>query len=153
TEFLAPQNVDFVCFNVYLHNEVPFRNYLGRLQMLADSRPLVLGEFGIDSIREGEARKCEILRWQIEESFRCELSWVLDCSFTDEWFKDGRLIEDWEMGLTKRERRPKDSFFTVKKMFEVAPCFTLKEYPKVSIVVASFNGERTLKACLDSLQK
>ncbi|HEY3913367.1 MAG TPA: glycoside hydrolase family 2 TIM barrel-domain containing protein, partial [Verrucomicrobiae bacterium] len=64
TEFLRPQNIDFVCFNVYLHQQRPFENYLARLQMMADSKPLVLGEFGIDSLREGEQQKCEILQWQ-----------------------------------------------------------------------------------------
>src|SRR5437870_272941 len=70
TEFLRPQGVDFVCFNVYLHQEQAFKNYLARLQMLAEAKPLLLGELGIDSLREGEARKCEILKWQIETAFR-----------------------------------------------------------------------------------
>jgi len=39
TEFLRPQNLDFACFNVYLHNSQPFRNYLARLQMIADTKP------------------------------------------------------------------------------------------------------------------
>src|SRR5258705_5205372 len=65
TEFLRPQSVDFVCFNVYLHQPQPFKNYLARLQMLAEARPLLLGEVGIDSLREGEDRKCEMLQWQI----------------------------------------------------------------------------------------
>ena len=54
TEFLRPQNVDFFCFNVYLHHRRPFENYIARLQMQADTKPLVLGEFGVDSKREGE---------------------------------------------------------------------------------------------------
>src|SRR5262245_38553421 len=33
TEFLQPQNIDFVCFNVYLHHRKPFESYLARLQM------------------------------------------------------------------------------------------------------------------------
>ncbi len=70
TEFLRPRAVDFVTFNVYLHDEPAFRGYLARLQMMAETKPLVLGEFGIDSIREGEARKCEMLSWQIEDAFR-----------------------------------------------------------------------------------
>ena len=45
TEFLRPRNVDFFCFNVYLHQRRPFENYLSRLQMLADTKPLILGEF------------------------------------------------------------------------------------------------------------
>ncbi|MDQ6765657.1 MAG: glycosyl transferase, partial [Verrucomicrobiota bacterium] len=49
TEFLLPQNVDFVCFNVYLHNQRDFERYLLRLQNLAEDRPLMLGEFGMDT--------------------------------------------------------------------------------------------------------
>jgi hypothetical protein len=40
TEFLRPRNIDFVCFNVYLHRPKDFRAYLARLQMLADTKPL-----------------------------------------------------------------------------------------------------------------
>ncbi|MGZ4988214.1 MAG: glycosyltransferase, partial [Limisphaerales bacterium] len=54
-------------------------------------------------------------------------------------------------GLTTRERQPKDSFAVVQKKFETAPFFPLPRTPKVSIVVACFNGGRTLQACLDSL--
>ena len=49
--------LDFVCFNVYLHREDDFRRYLSRLQNIAGDRPLVLTEFGIDSMprRRGRA--------------------------------------------------------------------------------------------------
>jgi GT2 family glycosyltransferase len=152
TEFLQPRTLDFVCFNVYLHHEQPFKNYLARLQMMADSKPLVLGEFGIDSLREGEARKCEMLAWQIENAFRGGLAGAIVFSHTDEWFKDGRLVEDWKMGLTTSDRRAKESFGMVQKMFRAAPYFPLPRYPKVSVIVASYNSDRTLKSCLDSLQ-
>jgi len=151
TEFLRPQNLDFICFNVYLHQEQPFRNYLARLQMLAEARPLVLGEFGIDSLREGEDQKCRMLGWQIEDTFRAGLAGAIVFSFTDEWFKDGREITDWHMGLTTRERQPKPSFDLVRKKFEPAPWFHPARWPKVSVIVACFNGERTLKLCLESL--
>src|SRR6266478_3160037 len=153
TEFLRPQSLDFVCFNLYLHHEQSFKNYLARLQMLAESKPLILGEFGIDSLREGEEKKCQMLRWQIEGIFRSGLAGAVLFSFTDEWFKDGRLIEDWQMGLTTRDRSRKESFNRVQKAFHNAPYFGLARYPKVSVVVASYNGDRTLKACLDSLAR
>src|SRR5438034_1322784 len=70
TEFLRAETADFLCFNVYLDHRKPFENYLARLQMIAGSKPLVLGEFGFDSIRHGEARKSEMLQWQIESAFR-----------------------------------------------------------------------------------
>ena len=152
TEFLRPLSADFLCFNVYLHHRQPFRNYLSRLQMIADSKPLVLGEFGIDSIREGEPQKCEILSWQIETAFRSGLAGTVVFSYTDDWWR-GRQIEDWAMGLTTRDRQSKDSFRAVQKMFRLAPYFPLDKYPRVSVIVASYNGGRTLPACLDSLER
>ena len=153
TEFLRPESLDFLCFNVYLHHRQPFKNYLSRLQMIADTRPLVLGEFGIDSQREGEPRKCEILSWQIEVAFRGGLAGTVVFSYTDDWWRGGQQIEDWKMGLTTRDRQRKDSFRAVQKMFRLAPYFPLERYPRVSIVIASYQGEKTLKACLDSLEK
>jgi len=151
TEFLEPQSLDFVCFNVYLHQRQAFHNYLARLQMLAEAKPLLLGEFGMDSLREGEATKCAFLEWQVQEAFRGGLAGAIVFGFTDDWWRGGQPVENWAMGLTTRERQPKDSFRTVQKMFGAAPHFPLSRYPKVSVVVASYNGERTLKACLDSL--
>ena len=151
TEFLRPQNLDFFCFNVYLHHRRPFENYIARLQMQADTKPLVLGEFGADSKREGEAEKCEMLSWQIEAGFRGGVAGMVVFAYTDEWWMGEHRIEDWFMGLTTYERKRKDSFYAVQKAFRHAPYFPLNHHPKVSVVVASYNGGRTLKACLDSL--
>jgi O-antigen biosynthesis protein len=153
TEFLRPSNIDFHCFNVYLHNAKPFENYLARLQMIADSKPLVLGEFGVDSIREGEDRKCAILSSKIELSFRGGAAGAVVYSFTDDWFKGGTQIEDWAFGLTTRDRTPKRSYALVQELFQRAPYFPLPSYPKISVVVASYNGARTLPSCLESLQR
>jgi glycosyltransferase involved in cell wall biosynthesis len=151
TEFLRPQNVDFFCFNVYLHSRPSFEAYLARLQTLAADRPLMLGELGMDSWREGEPAKAEFLSWQIEAAFRGGLAGTTVFSFTDDWFRGGHPIEDWSFGLTTREREPKGSFQAVQKAYRMAPHFPLPRVPKVSVVVASFNGARTLKICLESL--
>jgi glycosyltransferase involved in cell wall biosynthesis len=151
TEFLRPQNIDFICFNVYLHQQRPFENYLARLQMIADSKPLVLGEIGMDSLREGEPLKCETLEWQIQSAFRAGVAGTVIYSFTDEWHKDGRDVLDWQFGLTTRKRAPKPSFEAVQRKFAEAPYFPLQHYPKVTVVVACYNGGRTLQPCLDSL--
>ena len=151
TEFLRPRTVDFVCFNVYLHDEQPLKNYLARLQMQAESKPLLLGECGIDSLREGEPRQAEILAWQIEAAFRGGLAGAIVFRFTDDWWRGGQLVEDWQMGLTTRDRIPKPAFAAVQQAFRAAPHFPLARYPKVSVVVASYNGDRTLPACLESL--
>ncbi|MGZ8899157.1 MAG: glycosyltransferase, partial [Limisphaerales bacterium] len=153
TEYLKPQNIDFFCFNVYLHQPKPFENYLSRLQMIADSKPLILGEFGIDTLREGEETKCEVLEWQIGLAFRAGVAGAVIYSYTDDWFKEGRQVTDWAFGLTTLDRTPKGSFFTVQRQFHLAPYFPLPSVPKVSVVVATYNGDRTLEACLKSLRE
>jgi GT2 family glycosyltransferase len=153
TEFLRPQTLDFICFNVYLHDRQPFRNYLARLQMLADGKPLVLGEVGVDSLREGEARKSELLAWQIEDAFRGGLAGVVVFSYTDDWWRGERQVTDWGMGLTTSDRRPKPSFGIVRACFQAAPYYALPWHPKVSVVVAAYNAGTTLKLCLESLRR
>ena len=152
TEFLQPRNLDFFTFNVYLHHPKPFDNYLARLQMIADTKPLLLGEFGADSGREGEAAKSEMLGWQIETAFNGGVAGAFVFSFTDDWWKDGHPVLDWHFGVVTREREPKASFAAVQKAFKTAPHFALPRCPKVSVVVASYNGGKTLPACLASLE-
>lgn len=153
TEFLRPQEMDFTSFNVYLHEQQPFENYLARLQMIADTKPLLLTEFGIDSIREGEERQSEILGWSIESAFKGGLAGTVIFSFTDEWHRDGELVEDWNMGITTRDRQPRPAFSTVQKAYQSKSPRPLQSAPKVSVVVASYNGATTLRACLESLEQ
>jgi glycosyltransferase involved in cell wall biosynthesis len=153
TEFLKPERVDFFSFNVYLNEPSALEGYLARLQMLADNKPLVLSELGMDSLRQGEPRKSEVLSAQLQSAFRCGLAGAIIFSYTDDWFRGGVHIEDWEFGLTTRDRLPKNSFFSVQRAFAAAPYFPLPAYPKVSVVVASYNGARTLEGCLLSLRQ
>ncbi|MEN9574697.1 MAG: hypothetical protein RL514_2552 [Verrucomicrobiota bacterium] len=152
TEFLQPRTLDFFTFNVYLHHPKPFDNYLARLQMIADTKPLLLGEFGADSGREGEPAKCAMLGWQIETAFNGGIAGAFVFSYTDDWWKDGHPVLDWHFGVVTREREPKASFAVVQSAFKTAPHFALPRYPKVSVVVASYNGGKTLPACLSSLE-
>jgi len=153
TEFLHSTDIDFVCFNVYLHQQKSFENYLAHLQMVANSKPLLLGEFGIDSMREGEEAKSKMLAWQLEAAFRGGLAGTVLFSFTDDWHRGGQQIENWGFGVTTRDRKPKASFSVVQKACASAPYFALPRYPKVSVVVATYNGARTLRTCLDSLTR
>ena len=153
TEFLRSQEIDFVCFNVYLHERSKFEGYLARLQSMAGEKPLMLGELGMDSIREGEPHKCGFLAWQIETAFCAGLAGMVVFSYTDDWFRGGMQIEDWGFGLTTRDRQPKESFRIVQRQYQTAPYFPLPKAPKVSVVVATYNGSRTLANCLESLKR
>jgi hypothetical protein len=120
TEFLQPENLDFLSFNVYLHGPRPFANYLDRLQSIAGDKPLLLAEFGIDSMREGEEAKAQILSGHIEIAFRAGLAGVFLFAFTDDWHTGGHQIESWFFGLTTRDRKPRHSFHAVAEQYERA---------------------------------
>ena len=140
--------------NVYLHHREKFRAYLQRLQNQADEKPLLLGEYGIDSIRNGEDEQAELLGMHLEEVFRCGLAGTCVFSYTDEWFTGGHPITDWAFGLVRRDRSPKPAFHRVAEVFRgPSPLPPLPRYPKVSVVVCSYNGAKTLDGCLRSLQK
>ncbi|MBS0659199.1 MAG: glycosyltransferase [Verrucomicrobia bacterium] len=155
TEYLLPQNVDFFTFNVYLHRQQDLNNYLLRLQNLADDKPLVLGEFGMDTQRHTEEEQADMLSWHVDSVVRCGLAGAVVYAWTDEWFTGGMEITDWSFGLVTRDRRPKLSFAAIKEKWGSSDPVTtrvkLPSYPKVSVIVCSYNGDSTLENCLESL--
>ena len=156
TEYVLPQNTDFTTFNVYLHRQSDFESYLARLQNLAEEKPLILGEFGMDTIRHSETEQAQMLHWHIESVVRGGLAGTIVYAWTDEWFRGGQEITDWAFGLVRRDRTQKLAFGTVKELFAgdepMIHKVKLPRYPKVSIVVCSYNGAKTLDRCLESLK-
>ena len=152
TEYLTVDFTDFVCFNVYLHDETAFRRYIARLHNLAVDKPLVLTEFGVDSMRLGQEEQRQILSWQVRAAFAAGAAGTFVFAWTDEWFTGGHLIEDWAFGLVDRDRRPKPAFHEVARRYNGPLPPPLPRYPRVSVVVCSYNSERTMEACLASLE-
>jgi GT2 family glycosyltransferase len=152
TEYLTIDFTDFVCFNVYLHDEAAFRRYVARLHNLAVDRPLLLTEFGVDSIREGKEGQRRVLSWQVRTAFEAGVAGTCIFSWTDEWFTGGFSIEDWAFGLVDRDRRAKPSLIEVERCYSGPLPPPLQHYPRVSVVVCAYNAERTMDACLASLE-
>jgi len=154
TEYLRPRSVDFYTMNVYLHRREKLRAYLQRLQNLAEEKPLVLGEYGIDSLRNGDEEQAELLGMHLEEVFGQGLAGTCCFAYTDEWFTGGHPITDWAFGLVRRDRSPKPAFFRVADVYRrESPLPALSRYPKVSVVVCTYNGSKTLEGCLRSLRE
>jgi GT2 family glycosyltransferase len=157
TEYLETEFTDFLAFNVYLHHEEDFRRYLSHLHNLAGDRPLVLTEIGIDSIRQGMAFQAETLAWQVRASFETGVAGTVIFSWTDDWYAcsgaEGFQVNDWAFGLVDRERHKKPAFSAIKEYYDAPLPSALPAYPKVSVVVCVYNGERTMDSCLASLEK
>ena len=153
TEYLTIDFTDFLCFNVYLHEEGAFRRYISRLHNLAVDRPLVLTEFGIDSMREGTEEQARILSWQLRVAYEMGVAGACVFAWTDEWFTGGHLIEDWTFGLVDKNRELKPAAESVRACFEGPIPPTLPRTPRVSVVVCTYNAERTMEDCLESLSK
>lgn len=73
-------------------------------------------------------------------------------SWTDEWHRGGEDVYDWEFGLVDRERRPKPALAAVQAAYAAAP-LALPEWPRVSVVVCTYNGSATIRDCLEGLAK
>ncbi len=151
TEYLVARDCDFMSFNVYLHEQQAFSNYLGRLQSIAGTRPLVLGEIGFDSLGTSEHEQAEQLDGQLAMARKEAVAGTFVYSFCDEWFKDGRLVEGWAFGLVRADRSHKASFGSVASayrselhQYEIKPVL-------VSVVVAAYNAQDSIAACIESL--
>lgn len=153
TEYLETDFTDFLAFNVYLHRETDFRRYLYRLHSLAGDRPLVLTEFGMDSMRQGTDEQAATLSWQVRTAMEMGAAGTCVFSFTDEWFTGGHEVPDWAFGLVDRAREQKPAFRSVKRWYASDGLPALAEYPKVSVVICAYNAETTMAACLDSLRE
>jgi O-antigen biosynthesis protein len=153
TEYLQLDFVDLICFNVYLESRDQLVPYLARLQNLAGDRPLLLAEVGLDSRRHGEAEQASALNWQLRTSFASGCAGVFVFAWTDEWHRGGFDIDDWDFGLTTRDRQPKPALAAVRDVFAEVPFGRDLFWPRISVVVCSHNGARTIRDTLEGLRQ
>lgn len=150
TEYLYLPFTDFDCFNVYLESQERLEAYLGHLHNNAGERPLVLAEIGLDSLRNGEEAQARTLLWQIRTVFESGGAGAFVFAWTDEWHRGGFDIEDWAFGIVDRRREPKLAAQTVEVAFE-HPLRSSAAYPKISVVVCTYNGAGTIRECLTAV--
>jgi O-antigen biosynthesis protein len=163
TEYLQTPGSDLACFNVYLESPDRYEAYLARLQNLAGDKPLVMTELGLDSRAHGKQRQAETLAWQVRGAFSAGCAGTFVFSWTDEWHvsylsETGRSngsaeMLDWDFGLTDRDRRPKPALSSVRAAYTQAPFASARRWPRVTVVVCTFNGGRTLDRCLAGVER
>jgi O-antigen biosynthesis protein len=153
TEYLQLPFLDFVAFNVYLESPEALSAYLARLQNIAGDRPLIMAEVGLDSRRHGEARQAAVLDWQLRTIFASGAAGAFVYAWTDEWHRGGYAIEDWDFGLTRRDRTPKRALDVVRDAFAEVPFRQDVAWPSISVVVCAYNAASTIRECLEGLSR
>jgi GT2 family glycosyltransferase len=153
TEYLNLPFLDMLAFNVYLESQDRLEAYLARLQNIAGDRPLLMSEVGMDSLRNGEDVQACVLDWQIRTIFAAGCAGAFVFSWTDEWHRAGEPVDDWEFGITDRQRRPKPALTAVSEAFAEVPFPPNLHWPRISVVVCTYNGHRTIRQCFEGLQK
>ena len=153
TEYLELPFLDLVCFNVYLESQERLAAYLARLQNLVGDRPLVMSEVGLDSRRHGDAAQARSLYRQVRATFAAGGAGAFVFGWTDEWHRGGFDIEDWDFGLTRRDRRPKAALAAVRRAMMEVPFPRDMPLPRISVIVCSYNGARTIRDCLAGLRR
>lgn len=153
TEYLRLPFLDLFCFNVYLESPERFEAYLARLQNLAGEKPLLLGELGLDSRRHGRNKQAESLRGQLRAAFAGGCAGAFAFAWTDEWHRGGHDIQDWDFGVLTRDRRAKPALAAVRQAFSEVPFPADTSWPRITVVVCSFNGARTIRDTMEGLRR
>ena len=151
TEYLRPASADLVAFNVYLEDLDDFDAYVGRLQSMAGDQPLLLAEIGLDSRRAGADAQAALVEGQVRRAFARGAAGTFVYAWTDEWSRGNIDVLDWDFGLTTRDREPKPALAAVTRAYGEVPFPDGFAWPRISVVLCSFNGARTIKPCLDGL--
>ena len=110
-----------------------------------------MSEIGLDSLRHGEETQAHVLDWQIRTSFAAGCAGAFVFAWTDEWHRGGADVDDWAFGLTDCERRPKPALANVRRAFAAVPFPLDLCWPRISVIVCTYNGSRTIRDCLDAL--
>src|SRR2546421_536077 len=152
TEYLRLPFLDFLTFNVYLESTEALEDYLARLHSLSDDRPVLLAEIGMDSLRNGTEKQAATSERQVLTAPRVGCAGVVVFAWTDEWYHGKYLVEDWAFGLTTRDRTPKPALHAVSRAFAEAPFPPDLRWPKISVVVSTFNGAATIRDTLAGLE-
>lgn len=150
TEYLEPGNADFSAFNIYLERQEDFAAYLRRLQNIAGDRPLVVSEFGMDSLRNSPEKQAETLGWALETAHREETAGFAAYSWCDLWLNNEREILEWDFGLTARDGREKPSYEVCSRFIATPPPPPAHTF---SVIVCTRNGGKRIASCLAAIAR
>ena len=98
-----------------------FDAYLRRLQNLAGDRPLLIARARARQPPPRRGRRRPSARLAGAHAFAGGCAGTFVFAWTDEWHRGGHDIEDWDFGLTDRDRQPKPALDAVAQRVRERP--------------------------------
>jgi GT2 family glycosyltransferase len=147
TEYLELENADFSAFNIYLENSEAFMSYLRRLQNIAGDRPLVVSEFGLDTLRNSPELQAQTFAWAIQHAHTEDTAGFTIYAWSDLWHNAGAEVTDWNFGITDRQGNPKPALEICRSFQPKTPSIT----HTYTIIVCTRNGASRISACLHAI--
>ncbi len=153
TEYLEAENADFTAMNVYLEDADAFRAYQRRLHHIAGDRPVLVTEFGLDSLRNGTDAQARLLADAMRTSHEAETAGFTVYAWSDRWW-NGREVIDWNFGLIDREGVEKPALQSCRDALRDITAETddteITRAWSVSVIVCTRNGSGRIAACLEA---
>ena len=112
-----------------------------------------MAEVGLDSMRNGRKAQARSVEWQIRTAFAAGCAGAFVFSWTDEWHTGGLDVDDWRFGITDAHRRPKPALSRTRRAFAHVPFPPRRDCPRISVVVCTYNGSRTIRECLEGARR
>src|SRR5438093_6965766 len=70
---------------------------------------------GLYTLRNGEEKQASTLDWRVRTVLRLGCCGVVIFAWTDKWYHGKYLVEDWNFGLTTRDRLAKPALRAVRR--------------------------------------
>lgn len=141
TEYLSPDLLDFVTFNLFIDRPEDLDRYLARLMNQAGDRPLVLGEIGRHTESHlDDAGTAEWLSTQLDAATQAGVAGTCVFSWTDDWNVAGTRVEGWRFGLTHSNRTPRPALEAVRRASVRTIRDLRRTWPTMSVVICARSG-------------
>jgi len=145
TEFLRLPFLDFFCFDVRFDTPGELRGYLARLQNLTSEKPLVMTEIA-PADEQIETPTTSNLLLKVRTAFSAGCAGVIPL----DWMRhQARRDRDLKEALPETISRTFDQTATLRALrdaYAESPFPSGFAWPKITVVVCSFNGEPTIRA-------
>lgn len=152
TAWLEPDRADFTGMNLYLEKEASLRAYAQKLHHVAGDRPVLVTEFGLDTLRNSEDTQAELMSTALRVLHEEGMAGLTFYSWSDHWLNNGQVVQDWSFGMKRRDGSRKPVLARLRtELPSTNQTPEPERWPFISVIVCTYNGAERLWKCLQAL--